>query len=296
VRASRLPRLPDPRVFQILFLGCLLGAGAWLRDFSIRPEQVALTFLSGSITQAALNRATGRSGVGLRSSIITCLSLSILLRADNLLAHPLTAAGAIALKFLIRVRGKHLLNPANGGILLALLCLPGTWVSPGQWGQDVAFAAWFVVLGALVVHRAHRSDISWTFLAFYLGAIAFRVLWLGQSVEVWLHQLRGGALLLFAFFMISDPMTIPNHPRGRLVHAALVAAVAYAWQYGLYRTNGLLWALFLAAPAVPLWDAIWPAPKFEWLPEGGRSDDSVTTSLAPSRALRAAGASVGAVR
>ena len=59
---------------------------------------------------------------------------------------------------------------------------------------------------------------------------------------------QSGALLLFAFFMISDPMTTPSHPKGRAAHAALVAAIAYAWGFGLFRTNGLIWALFIAAP------------------------------------------------
>ena len=37
----------DPRLFQIFSLGTLLAAGAYFRDFSIRPEQVVLTFAAG---------------------------------------------------------------------------------------------------------------------------------------------------------------------------------------------------------------------------------------------------------
>ncbi len=43
----------DPRLFQIFSLGILLAAGAYFRDFSIRPEQVVLTFAAGLLTQAA---------------------------------------------------------------------------------------------------------------------------------------------------------------------------------------------------------------------------------------------------
>ena len=81
---------------------------------------------------------------------------------------------------------------------------------------------------------------------------------------MWTHQLSSGALLLFAFFMISDPMTTPSHPKGRAVHAAMVAAIAYAWGFGLFRTNAVLWALFVAAPMVAVWDVLWPAPNFDW--------------------------------
>ncbi len=106
---------------------------------------------------------------------ITCFGLSILLRADSLWVHPLAAALAISAKFVIRFHGKHLYNPANLGVILAISLFPGAWISPGQWGQDVALAGWFVVLGGVVVNRAQRSDIAWVFLAAYLGLVALRV-------------------------------------------------------------------------------------------------------------------------
>ncbi|HKN13574.1 MAG TPA: RnfABCDGE type electron transport complex subunit D [Candidatus Binatus sp.] len=259
----------DPRLFQIFSLGILLAAGAYFRDFSIRPEQVVLTFAGGLLTQGACWRLNPSKPRSIRSAIISCLSLTLLLRADNLIAHPIAAAAAIYSKSLFRFRDKHLFNPATFGLICAIVFLPGTWVSPGQWGQDVAVAGWVVMLGMLVTNRARRGDISWTFLGFYLGALALRIEYLGQRWAVWTHQFESGALLLFAFFMISDPMTGPNDRRGRIAHAALVAALAYAWQIRLYHTNGLIWALFIAAPCVPIWDAIWPARKFEWTQNGG---------------------------
>lgn len=263
----------DARLFQILFLGSLLAAGVALRDFSVKPAQVVFAFAAGLLTQAAFVRALRLPRVGLLSAVITCFSLSLLVRADNLWVHPLAAVVAMASKFVVRVRGKHIFNPGNLGAILALTLLPGGWVSPGQWGHEAASAGWFFVLGSVVVQRARRADISWTFLALYLGAVALRVLWLGQKWAVWTHQLENGALLLFAFFMISDPMTIPNHRRGRVLYAALVAAIALVWQYAFFWKNGLLWALFLASPTVPLWDRLWPAARFHWTPQGVRHED-----------------------
>jgi Na+-transporting NADH:ubiquinone oxidoreductase subunit NqrB len=281
-RLADAPALRDPRIFQIFALGVLLAIGALVRDFSIQPTQIVLTFAAGLVAQHAcwsLNPSRQRS---YRSAIITCFSLSLLLRADSLLAHPLAAAAAISSKSIFRFRGKHLFNPTTFGVIFAIVLLPGAWVSPGQWGQDVAIAAWVVMLGTLVTQRARRGDISWTFAALYLGAIAVRVAYLGQRFAVWTHQLQNGALLLFAFFMISDPMTGPNSRRGRFAHAALVAAIALAWQFRFYRTNGLIWALIIAAPAVPIWDAIWPAQKFEWSQKGD-GDEISTVSKTDAR-------------
>ncbi|HVA67741.1 MAG TPA: RnfABCDGE type electron transport complex subunit D, partial [Candidatus Binataceae bacterium] len=234
----------DPRVLQILFLGVLLAAGAWIRDFELQTAQIALTFAAAIATQGILGRAAKRGPVSYLSPTITALGVTLLLRADNLWAHPAAAAIAISSKFVIRgPRGRHLFNPANFGVVIALASIPGTWVSPGQWGQDVSVAGWIIALGGLVTYRARRGDISWSFLATYMGALAIRVAWLGQRWAVWSHQFDNGALLLFAFFMISDPMTIPSDWRGRLAHAAAVAAIAYVWQFGFYRNDGFIWAL-----------------------------------------------------
>ncbi len=283
----------DPRLLQIAALGVLLGAGAWSRDFSLHPAQVALTFAAGLGAQRVLDALAATPARTMRSALITSLGVSLLLRADNLWAMPTAAAAAIASKFAVRVRAKHLFNPANFGVAAALLLMRGTWVSPGQWGDDVALAGWLVGLGSLVAGRARRADMSWLFLLFYLGALAARVAWLGQSWAVWTHQLQSGALLLFAFFMISDPKTTPDHPIGRAAHAALVAAIAYALGFGLFRTNAVIWALFAAAPMVPVWDALWPAPKFAWT-YGGLNDG--TQQSEQSRPDRSGTVPVGALR
>jgi enediyne biosynthesis protein E5 len=267
--------LGDPRLFQIFALGSLLATGAWRRDFSLRPAQIVLTFAAALATQRLTWRFYPPAARSYRSAIITALSLTLLLRADNLLVHPIAAAAAIASKSFLRIHGKHIFNPATLGIVVALVLLPGSWVSPGQWGSDIALAGWFVAIGALVTQRASRGDVSWSFLGFFLGGVALRVAWLGQRWAVWAHQLSSGALLLFAFFMISDPMTAPNRRGARIAHAAVVAAIAYAWQFSLYRTNGLIWALFAASFAVPLWDLAMPAPKFEWNPKGAMNEHNV---------------------
>lgn len=263
LRFGTLARL-DARLYQILFLALLLGTGVLVRDFSLDPRQVALAFAAGIATQLFWVRRLGLSGVGILSALITCFGLSVLLRADSLWVHPLAAAACLSAKFVLRVEGKHLYNPTNLGVVLAVLLLPGTWVSPGQWGSDLLVACWVVALGGVVAGRARSAGLSLSFLAFFLGAYALRVAWLGQSWAVFLHLLQNGGLLMFAFFMISDPMTAPNHPLARIAYAACVAALAFAWQFGLFVQNGPIWALFLCAPLVPLLDRLWPGAAPAW--------------------------------
>jgi Na+-transporting NADH:ubiquinone oxidoreductase subunit NqrB len=259
----------DARVFQIAFLAALLTTGVLLRDFSVQPLQIALVFTAGFATQAFWLKRLDLRQKGYLSAIVTCCGLSLLLRSDTLWVHPLAAALAMSSKFLLRVNGKHLYNPANLGVIAAITLLPGTWVSPGQWGSDLALAVWLLMLGTIVTQRARRLDISWVYLGAFLGLVALRVLLLGQPWAIWWHQLGNGALLLFAFFMISDPMTIPSRSGARIAYALIVACGAAAWQYLLFKPNALIWALFLATPLVPLLDRMFPAARFEWRPADG---------------------------
>lgn len=272
-RAGSLLKLRDPRLAQMVVLGTILAAGAALYDFALDPRQVILTFAAVLLAQGISDRIAGRADLNYKSALITALSLSLLLRADSMWAHPMAAAAAVGSKSLIRVRGKHLFNPSCFGVIFALIAIPGVWVSPGQWGDGIALAGWIAVAGTMVVSRAARADISSGFVLFYGGATLARILWLGQRLAVLTHRMASGALLLFAFFMISDPRTAPDDWRGRLAHSALVAAIAFAMGAHFYVTNSLVWALFLAAPAVPLWDVIFEAPRFEWKSKGEKSDE-----------------------
>lgn len=258
----------DPRLFQLAFQATLLTLGVLFRDFSLLPAQMALAIGGAAATQAFWLRRLRLRQVGYLSPVITGLGLSLLLRADTLWLHPLVACLAISGKFVLRIRGKHVFNPANFGVGMALLLLPGAWVSPGQWGNDLGLAVWLVGLGAVVAGRARRDDAAWLFLAAFLGIAALRLGLLGYSWEraweIGCHQATNGALLLFAFFMISDPMTLPDHPVARRLHVVLVACGAAAWQFLYYHPHGPLWALLVLAPLVPLWDRLLPANKYQW--------------------------------
>ena len=115
---------------------------------------------------------------------------------------------------MIRINGKHLFNPTNFGVVAMMLATGLVWVSPAQWGNVAFFAFLMACLGGLVVNRAARSDVTFAFIGFYMSLVFGRSLWLGEPLVIPLHRLQSGALLLFTFFMISDPRTTPNS-RGR---------------------------------------------------------------------------------
>ena len=255
----------DPRIFQISALAGLLIYGMGWLEFEIGAMQAAVTLGGVLLTQWACSRLGKAERFDPRSALISGLSLCLLLRTNSLV---LAAAGAvvtIAGKFTLRWRGKHIFNPTNFGLVAMMLATNGAvWVSPGQWGNVAFFGFLMVCVGGLVVMRAARSDVTLAFLGFYLALMFGRSLWLGEPMMIPLHRLQSGALLLFAFFMISDPKTTPDSRAGRIVFAVLVAYGAWYVQFRLFRTNGLLWSLAGLSLAVPLIDWLLPARRYRW--------------------------------
>jgi Na+-translocating ferredoxin:NAD+ oxidoreductase RnfD subunit len=254
----------DPRVLQVVFLATFLGLGMASLGFQVEAWMPPLLLATACATQFVCERALGRPGSGFLSPVISALGLSLLLRTDTWWVAPLAAVVAIASKFLLRVRGKHVFNPTNFGLTVAILATGHAWCSPAQWGEWNLLLAWLFALGLAVAHRSFRSDVSLAFLATWVGLKAARVLYLGQKPSVLVHQLSVGSLILFTFFMISDPKTTPDRRATRIGFAMAVAALAFFLQHQLWVMNSPIWALLLLSPLVPLLDRVWPAPRFQW--------------------------------
>jgi Na+-transporting NADH:ubiquinone oxidoreductase subunit NqrB len=200
----------------------------------------------------------------LRSALITGLSLSLLLRTDRWEIMAFAAAIAILSKFTVRVGNKHLFNPANAGIIAALVLTQEAWVSPGQWGELGWYALLFAGAGGIVLHHVGRWETSAVFLATYGLLMGLRDHWLGWSWDVAFHHLMNGSLLLFALFMITDPRSIPNAQGSRIVWAAAVAGLTFTLQTGFALPTAVFWSLFCLAPLTPLLDRLWTAQQYRW--------------------------------
>jgi Na+-transporting NADH:ubiquinone oxidoreductase subunit NqrB len=272
VPSRALPALPrlDPRLYQIGALSSLLAYGLLCLDLEVRPERALLILSTVLVAQLAATRQWRLPAFDPRSVLISGLSLCLLLRTNSATVAVAGALLAVFGKFLVKVRGKHVFNPTNFAIV-ALLLTGQAWVSPGQWGNAAFFGFLLACLGGLVVNRAARSDVTLAFLLAYGGLVVARSLWLGEPMAIPLHRLQNGALLIFAFFMISDPRTTPDSRAGRILFALLVAVGAAYVQFRLFRTNGLLWSLAACAPLVPVLDRILPGPRYQWTREPRRS-------------------------
>lgn len=259
--------LRDPRYFQVLTLSLLLSYGLIRLGFDQPLECVALTIAAGLGTQLFFTWWLKLHRFDPLSPLITTLSLCILLRTSGPWLMALAAVLAMASKFLIRVDGKHIFNPSNGAIAVMILVSGEAWISPAQWGSQAWSAFLFACLAGLVLSRARRADIALAFLGTFAALVLARALYLGDPWSIPMKQMQSGALLLFAFFMISDPKAVPDRRLERILFAVLVAAAGFTLQIGYFKPHGLMIALFALSPLVPLldrWRPLAPAARFQW--------------------------------
>jgi Na+-transporting NADH:ubiquinone oxidoreductase subunit NqrB len=282
----------DPRNYQILFLSLFLSLGIGTRDWTLRPDLIFVVMVTCLLTQwiaisivpplkeKLLNCLRNKQNTpektdansvnlsrlsSLKSALITSLGLTLLLRADHYSTMVLASSLAILSKFLFQFHCKHFFNPANFGIIAALILTPDAWVSPGQWGEEGWYALVFAGSGGIVLKRVDRWDTTAAFLGVYVVLEAIRNLWLGWTWDVLSHRLMSGSLLLFALFMITDPRSIPNARISRLIWAGCIAVLTFILRNQFFISTAVFWALFALAPLSILLDYIWSAPRFSWL-------------------------------
>ncbi|MDX2412724.1 MAG: RnfABCDGE type electron transport complex subunit D [Woeseiaceae bacterium] len=267
--ARHVTKLRDPRFYQIAVLSLLLCYGIVALDFGIRWQNALVILAAAQFTQILGTRAAGLGHFDPMSALITSMSLTLLLRTDVIALAALAAVIAIGSKFLIRIRGKHVFNPANAALVSLMLISDKAWVSSGQWGSAAIGALALACLGFLVLTRAKRSETTIAFMTTYAILLVGRALWLEDPLTIPMHQMQNGALLIFAFFMISDPKTSPDARGGRILYGALVASIAYTIQFVFYEPNGPILALIMSAPFVPLIDAVLQGQVYRWKQPAG---------------------------
>ena len=266
----------DARHYQILFLSTFLLYGITNLQWDMNPTIIATAFTSCFITQYLFIVLRMNDLHSLKSAMISSLSLCLMLKTNDPLVMLLAGTLSISGKFLLRWRHpavgkigggwKHFFNPTNFGIITTIVITGNAWISPGQWGSDGLLLFGIGLLGLFVLLKVKRLDIAIAFFTvFCLLTFTRNVAVLGWSADVFFHQFTSGTLLLFTFFMITDPVSTPSHRIARICWAVLVAFLAFYLATYEFINGAPLWALFFLSPLSVLFDKLFLHPKFSWL-------------------------------
>lgn len=253
----------DPRYYQLTVQASLLLWSMAYLDFTLPLSHVIATVITGLVTQWGFTRYYALPANFL-SVFNAVFSILLLLHVNSWHWLALASFIAISSKFLIRFNNKHLFNPSNIGIVATLLLTSSVWVASGQWGQTMWLALLFAGLGLIVLIGFSRMLTSMSFLITFSLLTFGRAIWLGDPWVIPVHQLQNGAVLIFAFFMLSDPMTTPDHRIGRIIFGSVVGIIGWVLQYGFYIPNAFLYALALAMPVVLLLNQRYDGQRYQW--------------------------------
>ena len=208
-----------------------------------------------------------------------------------------TAAVAILSKHLIRLGGRHVFNPSNIGLALCFVLLGSSRADPLAlwWGPlsvwMVLALAIILVGGLAILSRLRLLGIAVSFWVVFAAGIAVIAVsghemtarWhLGPitGFEFWRVVALSPEVMVFLFFMITDPRTTPAGRRGRRLYAvavALLAVLLIAPQTTEFWTKvALLGALAIVCAARPLVEVLAPRMRGAALPvRGGRARGAV---------------------
>ena len=76
--------------------------------------------------------------------------------------------------------------------------------------------------------------------------------------------MSSGTLLLFTFFMITDPKSSPNSREARMIWASIIAIISFLLTSWFYVYSAPLYALFILSPFTLLFDKWFTAKRFNW--------------------------------
>jgi Na+-translocating ferredoxin:NAD+ oxidoreductase RnfD subunit len=286
-----LPKFRDPRLHLAAVIITLQVLGQTAFGFSLSIAQILIAIGTCAVLEIGIAFFRQHVVMWPASALLTGNGVAFVLRVpgtphgDWWSLHgawifAATAAVSLLSKHLIRWRGRHIFNPSNFGLVLCFLVLGENRAEPLDfwWGPTslwLALAIALIVVGGLTILSRLRLLVIaggfWLAFAAGIGVLAasghsMTARWhLGPitGLSFWWLLVTSPEILIFLFFMITDPMTIPKGRVARVVYAVcvgLLATLLIAPQTTEFATKvAVLGALALVCAARPLLERLLPA-------------------------------------
>ena len=184
----------------------------------------AFILAASAITNWAFSRVYGVP-VNVESTTISALILALIItpiHSYNDLWFLLWASVlAMASKYILAVRGKHLFNPV--AIAVALTYFAANQ-SASWWIGDARLLPFVLVGGLLIARKLRRFDLVLSFFVTAFAVVLLASLFSGTDPFAAIQKLMlYSPLAFFAFTMLTEPLTTPPTRKLRLYYGALTA-------------------------------------------------------------------------
>lgn len=206
----RVPFKITTKSYMIAFLLVLSAVSSYAITGYYFLLQSVVSAAIAAVIDLAIFYAKERKTFLPSSAIISGLFIGMILplaRAELIL---LACLLAILSKHAIKVKGRHVFNPAAFGLVISLAVFG---LSTAWWGAS----SLLVPLGLFIVYKQRKWLLVLPFVAVYY-ALSF-----AASGTL---ALLDTTLFFFAFFMLLEPMTSAYAKRAMIAQGVLVAALA----------------------------------------------------------------------
>lgn len=236
----------------IYILIALVLSGFQLLPFS--PQSLIYSTLVLIIVCFATNQLFAKLfkiPANVESAYITAFILACIIIPPNLAGYSLSAfltplpfliaAGALAMasKYIVAIRDKHIFNPAALGAYAAVLILGQHEI--GWWIGSIYMLPAVAIGGLLITHKIRRFDLVLSFFIFAAISLSLTALepWTGLGLVNYLFSSL--AVTFFATVMLTEPQTTPPTRPRRIVYGAITGALMSPGigLYGIYSTPEL---------------------------------------------------------
>lgn len=249
-----VPKRSDPRLKLSATLAVLTVFGLTILRFQVSIPQILVCILSCALIEFAITLIRQKAIVWPASAIQTGVSVAFIFRiagtqhgdlwtlsGAGILA--LVASGSLLSKYLVKLNGRHVFNPSNIGLVWGLLLIgPSHVFTEHLWWKPLGptlIVSLAVIFGGAywILRQVKMIRMATEFMVAFAGFIAILALSGAHFYARWHQGPVGGffywttvavspEVLIFAFFMITDPQTAPKARAARLMYAVSTAAVA----------------------------------------------------------------------
>jgi Na+-translocating ferredoxin:NAD+ oxidoreductase RnfD subunit len=236
-----------PLLITLILIGAHWSAGV-LRGY----EAIALAIGCALAADLVVGRWLMRERRPLSSAYISGISIGILVRSPMLWPYAIGSLLSILSKYVLRLRGRHLWNPSNFGIVAMLVLASHVVASLSvQWGNMLLPMVVVWVFGCVIIHRLGRFHITLTYVLSFVAFSLLRAAVTGHPWPAEVAPITGPMYQLYIFFMITDPKTTVRGKRAQCLVVFLVAAVEAGLRL-LEFVHAPYYALFAVGPVANL--------------------------------------------
>jgi Na+-translocating ferredoxin:NAD+ oxidoreductase RnfD subunit len=260
-------------ILAILIVIAAPGQGGRVVAVGLASAAIAAGLVDMLIRRFMMRRWEYPSGAVLTAAIV----VMVLRAQEPWYVATITSVIAILSKYIFRLRGANIFNPAALAMVVAyyLFHAGQSWWG-AQADQPGIAKLILAAAGIYITNRVNKMPLVLTFLGSYFALFTVTA-FAGDALSV-AEVFRTPdfeAVLYFAFLILTDPPTSPSKYRDQIICGPLVAVVSYA----CFELTGVVYFLLSGVIAGNVWEA--------WRRVGRRSGNRSPSRLdAPLRNRR----------